>query len=391
MMRCPDLLAASNLESLEKGGYAYEITRLHPDTGRWEAIASSGGPLQAPVESTIDVPNGKWKLAVAPKHGWQPSPLLPLKYLMVVGVSGILALLAYLMLRQPEMLRQEVILRTADLEEANRLLEAEIRERRRAEEKVRCLNANLERRVIQRTAQLEGSNRELESFSYSVSHDLRAPLRNMEGFSRILAEEHAGQMDEGGRQCLERIENGIRRMKLHIDSLLQLAQLASGPLRVSTIDLSGMVREIAAEMAASEPGRRVAFLVADGVAARGDANLLRVALGHLLGNAWKFTETRSESRIEFGVSEAGGRRVFFVRDNGVGFDMRYADRLFGAFERLHRAEEYEGSGIGLATVQRIIRRHGGEIWADAEVDAGATFFFTLNVPESPEGGSDSTG
>ena len=224
LMRLPDLLAASKLESLKSGGYEYELSRINPDTGRWESIIRSGGPLAEPVESPIDVPNGKWKLAVAPKGGWGASPLLFLKYLLAAGIAGILALLAYLMLRQPEMLRREVLLRTADLEEANRQLEEEIRERQRAEEEARRLNADLERRVAERTAQLEDSNRELESFSYSVSHDLRAPLRHMEGFSRILAEDHAEQLDEEGRQCLERIEEGIRRMKLHVDSLLEIAR-----------------------------------------------------------------------------------------------------------------------------------------------------------------------
>lgn len=230
LMRLHDLLAASNLDDLEKGGYGYELARLNPDTGKWESIANAGGSLQAPVESTIEVPNGKWKLAVAPTNGWRQSPFLSLKYLFVGCISGILALLAYLMLRQPGMLRQEVRLRTADLEDANRQLEAEIRERQIAEEEVRRLNADLERRVAERTTELESSNRELESFSYSVSHDLRAPLRHMESFSNILAEDHAGQIDEGGRQCLERIVSEIQRMKQHIDILLQQAQVEMSPL-----------------------------------------------------------------------------------------------------------------------------------------------------------------
>lgn len=225
LMRLPDLLAASNLEALDKGGYGYDLTRLNPDTGRWESIARSDGPLRAPVESTINVPNGTWKLAVAPRQGWQTSPFLYVEYLMVGGISGILALLAYLMLRQPEKLRQEVLLRTADLEKANRQLEAEIRDRQRAENELRRLNADLERRVAERTVQLENSNRELESFSYSVSHDLQAPLRHMESFSRILEEDHAGKIGEGGKQCLERIVAETQRMKLHIDSLLEQAQI----------------------------------------------------------------------------------------------------------------------------------------------------------------------
>ncbi len=239
LMRLPDLLAASNLDDLEKGGYGYELARLNPDTGKWESFATAGVSLQEPVESTIDVPNGKWKLAVAPKSGWKQSPFLPLKYLLVGCVSGILALLAYLMLRQPALLRQEVRLRTADLEDANRQLEAEIRERQLAEEEVRRLNAALERRVAERTAELESSSQELKSFSYSVSHDLRAPLRHMESFSSILAEDHAAQIDEGGRQCLERIVAEIQRMKLHVDSLLQKAQVEMSPLQPQA-DTRGM-------------------------------------------------------------------------------------------------------------------------------------------------------
>lgn len=385
-IRLSDLLATGRLVSLEKEGYGYELTRLNPDTERWEVIAGSGGPLRSPVESSIEVPGGTWKLAVAPRGGWQPSPLLPLKYLLVTGISGIMALLGYLMLRQPAMLRREVRLRTADLEEANRLLETEILDRCRVEEELRYLNADLERRVAERSAQLETSNRELESFSYSVSHDLRAPLRHLEGFGRILLEDYADQLGEEGMHCLERIGMAIRRMKLHIDSLLRLAHLGRDALQITEVDLSAMVREAAADLKASAPGRRAVFVIADGATARGDAELLRLALDNLLSNSWKFTEVRPEARIEFGVAQSGGKQEFFVRDNGVGFDMRYAARLFGAFERLHRPGDYDGAGIGLATVQRIIRLHGGDIRAEAVVNSGATFFFTLDSSRMPVGG-----
>jgi signal transduction histidine kinase len=225
---------------------------------------------------------------------------------------------------------------------------------------------------------LEDANRELEAFSYSVSHDLRAPLRSIEGFSQILLEDYADKLDEEGEDYLGRIRAASRRMALLIDDLLDLSRVSRRPLRRGLVDLSAQTREIAAELGASQPEREVEFVIADGLTANGDARLLRLALENLLGNAWKFTSKEGRARIEFGSTTLeGGERVYFVRDNGVGFDEAYAGKLFGAFQRLHGAEEFEGTGIGLVTVQRIVRRHGGRVWAKGKVGEGATFFFTL--------------
>ena len=225
---------------------------------------------------------------------------------------------------------------------------------------------------------LEEANRELEAFTYSVSHDLRAPLRSIEGFSQILLEDHVDQLGEEGEDYLGRVRVASRRMALLIDDLLELSRVSRRPLRREPVDLSAQTREIAAELGKSQPERAVEFVIADGLTANGDVGLLRVALENLLGNSWKFTSREERGRIEFGstVLEGGGR-VYFVRDNGVGFDEAYAGKLFGAFQRLHGPDQFEGTGIGLATVQRIVRRHGGRVWAEGEVGEGATFFFTL--------------
>ena len=225
---------------------------------------------------------------------------------------------------------------------------------------------------------LEDANRELEAFSYSVSHDLRAPLRSIEGFSQILLEDYAEKLDEEGQNYLGRVRAASRRMALLIDDLLDLSRVSRSPLRRELVDLSAQAREITAELAKSQPEREAEFVIADGLTANGDARLLSLALENLLGNAWKFTSREERARIEFGSTTLEGReRVYFVRDNGVGFDEAYAGKLFGAFQRLHGPEEFEGTGIGLATVQRIVRRHGGRVWAEGEVGKGATFFFTL--------------
>lgn len=318
-------------------------------------------------------------------------------------------------------------------------LEKEVEERKRAEEKLQTAHAEMERRVEQRTAalnkrtaeavqlnkgmtnlledhqeanrhleqmasELQAANKELEAFSYSVSHDLRAPLRSIDGFSRILLDEHDERLDGEGRDYLARVRSEAQRMAALIDDMLTLSRITRREMRCESVNLSALAKEIFAELLQDEPGRRVEVTVAPDVTGAGDPQLLRVALTNLLGNAWKFTGGNEHARIEFGMrnaepevghateapanakDEAGAVRhstpdtrhvVFFVRDNGAGFDMRYADKLFLAFTRLHKPADFPGTGIGLATVQRIVHRHRGRLWAQGEVGKGATFYFTL--------------
>ena len=248
---------------------------------------------------------------------------------------------------------------------------------RRAEAEVKQLNAELEQRVEQRTRALAAANRELESFSYSVSHDLRAPLRTVDGFSQILLDEYAAKLDETGRGYLGRVRSGSRRMAELIDDLLELARVTRRDLRVRDCDLSALARDILTDLSQTEPTRKVRIEIAEGMMVSADGGLLRIALENLLRNAWKFTGRRPDAVIEVGFSGENGKGAYFVRDNGVGFDMTYAKKLFGAFQRLHSESEFEGTGIGLALVQRVIRRHGGSVWAEAAPGSGACFYFTL--------------
>ena len=223
----------------------------------------------------------------------------------------------------------------------------------------------------------EAANRELESFSYSVAHDLRAPLRSIDGFSQALLEDYADKLDADGKTHLRYVRESAQQMAQLIDDLLALSRVSRGDLRRERTDLATIARIVLARLQKREPERTIALDVPTEVAAVGDARLLGIVLENLLGNAWKFTSKQSAARIELGHRSEVGRSVYFVRDNGAGFDMTYGEKLFGVFQRLHSANEFEGTGIGLTTVQRIVRRHGGRVWAEGEVGRGATFYFTL--------------
>ena len=273
-------------------------------------------------------------------------------------------------------------------------LTLEINDRKLAEAEIRHLNQTLEERVAERTTQLATANQELEAFSYSVSHDLRAPLRAMDGFSAALLEDCTDALDASSLDHLRRIRAGSQRMAVLIDDLLNLSRESRAEMRREPVDVTALVEKIAADLQLANPDRQIELVTAPAMTADADARMLRVVLTNLLGNAWKFSSHRDDARIEVGTAPpetaalfapAGlwnpKSTVFFVRDNGAGFDMAYAGKLFGAFQRLHSQQEFEGTGIGLALVQRIIRRHGGHVWASGKVNEGATFFFTLGRSE----------
>ena len=253
-----------------------------------------------------------------------------------------------------------------------------IADSRAAQAEVQRMAEGLERRVQERTRQLEAANQELEAFSYSVSHDLRAPLRGVDGFSQALQADCQDQLDETGRHYLARIRQGALRMGQIIDDLLELSRIGRGGLNLERADLSSLAGQILGELALASPEREVVTAVQPGLWVRADARLLRVMLDNLLGNAWKFTARQPNARIEVGEqAEPGGERAFFIRDNGAGFDPARAGQLFTAIHRLHSAQDFEGTGIGLAIVRRVVQRHGGRVWAQAEPGCGATFRFTL--------------
>ena len=260
----------------------------------------------------------------------------------------------------------------------------DITEQTQARMEIQRLNDELEMRVRERTAQLQSANRELESFAYSISHDLRAPLRGIDGFSHLLAEEYGERLDETGRGYLERVRRAAQRMGNLIDDILELSRVSRQEMRRVPVDLSQLAAELLEERARAEPGHPVQVSIAQGCSATGDPQLLRVLMQNLLENAWKYSAKNPAPRIEFGCAQEGNETVFFVRDNGVGFDMKYAERLFSPFQRLHSPEEFEGTGIGLATVSRIASRHGGRVWAQAETGKGAILRFTLENQPSGE-------
>src|SRR5579863_1990476 len=293
-------------------------------------------------------------------------------------------------------LEQRVDARTAQLRQAHAelqqtnselmqlTLELEDRVARRTEE-IRSLNEELQRRVAQRTADLDASNQELSSFSYSLSHDLRAPLRAMDGFSYFVLEECGERLDAQGNAYLQRVRAASQRMDKLVDGILELARTARCKIQRVAVDLSGMAEAIARRLQKSERSRDAEFVIAPGLVVSADAALIRIVLENLMENAWKFTSLHPRARIELGAMERQGETVYFVRDDGAGFDMAYATKLFGAFQRLHSPADFEGTGIGLAVVQRIIHRHGGWIWAEGKVQRGATFYFTLPGAAGTEG------
>lgn len=256
-------------------------------------------------------------------------------------------------------------------------------EREKAESEVRRLNAELEGRVAQRTDEIDAANRELAAFTYSVSHDLRAPLRTIDGFSRILLNSYADRFDEQGRHFIDRIRAGTQTMSRLIDDLLRLSRATQGDLHPETLNLSDIVRSVAEEFMEQDPDRKVELKITENIFAQGDGRYLRLAIENLMSNAFKYTAGKETAEIEFGCFEQEGEPVYLIRDNGAGFDMSYADKLFRPFQRLHNVTEFEGSGIGLATVYNIVRRHRGRMWADGAVGRGASFYFTLGDVGEP--------
>jgi two-component system sensor histidine kinase/response regulator len=259
------------------------------------------------------------------------------------------------------------------LERRNSELQAAIERSWQAEEEIKALNRHLEKRLDE----LNIVNRELEAFSYSVSHDLRGPLSRIAGFAKALLDFHASELNDEGRVFLQRIDNSARRMCDLVEELLNFSRLTRVEMQLQEIDLSAMISGLAAELASREPGRVADFSIAPGIRVFCDPVLMRAAVMNLLENAWKFTRKHATACIEFGQTAEPDGPVYFLRDDGAGFDMRDSARLFSPFQRLHKTSDFEGTGIGLATVERIIRRHGGRIWAEGEIERGATFFFTL--------------
>lgn len=276
-----------------------------------------------------------------------------------------------------ETLEARVVERTAELARANEQLQIELGERKRAEDQVKKLNEDLEHRVAERTAQLGAANQELEAFSYSVSHDLRAPLRHISGLSHLLIEEDGLQLTAEAQRRLKRISESTRKMNRMIDDLLNLARLDRRSMALETTALNSLVDMVVQDLTPEIAEREVEWHVGPLSTVKCDPGLLQLVFANLLSNAVKYTRRRQRAVIEVGQSTIDGQTVFFVRDNGAGFDQKYADKLFGVFQRLHSDQEFEGTGIGLVTVQRIIRKYGGRVWAEAEIDKGATFYFSL--------------
>jgi two-component system sensor histidine kinase/response regulator len=279
--------------------------------------------------------------------------------------------------RAHDELERRVMERTAQLAQTNEALQGEVAERLRVEEKIRKINGELEQRVMDRTSELELANQELEAFTYSVAHDLQAPLRNIVSYSQMLEEDYADQVPEEARQYWQRISARAKHTTQLVNDLLNLSRISKQSLNRQPIAMKAMTEELVAGIRAEAPERHIDWQIGDLPYLAGDPNLVRQVLVNLLSNAVKYSQPRADARIEIGQMGVNGETTIFIRDNGVGFDMKYADKLFGVFQRLHPPGEFEGTGVGLATVARIVRKHGGRVWAEAEEGRGATFYFTL--------------
>ncbi len=299
----------------------------------------------------------------------------------IVGVLG-----TYIDITERKRAEEQARKTLAELDASRRMLLSVVEDEKRARSALSQLNAELERRVLERTAELSAANQELDSFAYAVSHDLRAPLRAMSGFSLAIIEDYGQSLPDEALDQLAHVRKASLNMGQLIDGLLALSRSSRGELQRDQVDLSAMANRLCEELARTEPSRGMAWHVEAGLTAWGDTRMLEAVMSNLLGNAWKYTAGCAAPSVRVYAELDGGRRCYCVADNGVGFDMRHADRLFRPFQRLHRQEEFPGMGIGLATVQRVVHRHGGVVFATAAVGQGATFRFHLPSPEEPGAG-----